>query len=334
MIYLLQALSGWWIAALVLGLLFGLFIAGAIRPGLWSALAAVLYILGAVAVMLQWPPDRYGFWLETALLVLTFYLVGLLVGMAFGRILRRLFGGRKAPAVAAAPVLETEASAGKEASAWQDVLAGEGVALDAAVSETPPASITRLEPAADEDDLLRIRGMDENAVQVLRDLGVHSFPQLAALTPEQERLFTERRPDYGPVARQLLIAQARLIDGGVHPNLLPPDNGISAQMDEGRAHFLRAALPEIATPHAHDALYAGVRPLSLLQPPLGEMDDLEKIDGIDAATAERLNALGIWTYTQIACWSNQNIRWIGSYLAFPGRIEREAWVSQAQALVT
>ncbi len=91
----------------------------------------------------------------------------------------------------------------------------------------------------------------------------------------------------------------------------------------GARIFLRAALPEIVTPHAHDALYAGVRPLSLLQPPLGEMDDLEKIDGIDPATAERLNALGIWTYTQIACWSNQNVRWIGSYLAFPGRIERE-----------
>jgi len=330
MIYLLQALSGWWIAALVLGLLFGVFSAGANRPGFWSALVAVLYILGAVAVMLQWPPDRYGFWLETALLLSTFYLVGL----ALGRILRRLFGSRKAPAVDAAPVLETEASAGKAASAWQDVLAGEGVALDAAVSETPPASITRLEPAADEDDLLRIRGMDENAAQVLRELGVHSFPQLAALTPEQERLFTERRPDYGPVARQLLIAQARLIDGGVHPNLSPRDNGVSAQMDEGRADILRAALPEIVTPHAHDALYAGVRPLALLQPPLGEMDDLEKIDGIDAATAVRLNALGIWTYTQIACWSNHNVRWIGSYLAFPGRIEREAWVSQAQALVT
>jgi predicted flap endonuclease-1-like 5' DNA nuclease len=194
--------------------------------------------------------------------------------------------------------------------------------------------MARLEPAADEDDLLRIRGMDENAAQVLRELGVHSFRQLAALTPEQERLFTERRPDFGPVARQLLIAQARLIDAGVHPNLSPPGDGISPQADERRADILRAVLPEIVTPHAHDALYAGVRPLPLLQPPLDEMDDLKKIDGIDAATAERLNALGIWTYTQIACWSNQNVRWIGSYLAFPGRIEREAWVSQAQALVT
>jgi predicted flap endonuclease-1-like 5' DNA nuclease len=330
MIYLLHALSDWWIAALVLGLLFGLFIAGAGRPAdgrLWSALVAGLYLLGAVAVTLQWPPDRYGFWLETAVLLLTFYLVG----YALGRISRQLFGGRKTPAVAAAPT--TEASAAQDSSAGQDVLAGQG-ALDAAVSETPSASIFHLEPAAKEDDLLRIRGMDESAAQVLRELGVHSFAQLAALTPEQERLFADRRPNCGPAARQLLIAQAQLIVGGVDPNLSPPGDGILAQMDEGRVHSLRAALPEIVTRHAHDALYAGVRPLSLRQPPLGEMDDLEEIGGIDPATAERLNALGIWTYAQIACWSNQNVRWIGSYLAFPGRIERESWVGQAQALVT
>jgi|GEM_PF-5083287 len=333
MIYLLQALSGWWIAALVLGLLFGVFIAGAGRPAawmLWSALIAGLYGLGAVAVTLQWAPDRYGFWLETALLLLTFYLVG----YALGRILRRLFGGRKAPAVPAAPELVMEATAGKAASAWQDVLAGEGVALETAVPETPPASISQPGPAEEEDDLLRIRGVDKSAAQVLRELGVHSFAQLAALTLEQERLFADRRPDCGPAARQLWIAQAQLIDGGVDPDLSPPGDGILGQMDEERAHCLRAALPEIVSPHAQDALYAGVRPLSLRQPPLGEMDDLEKIDGIDPATAERLNALGIWTYTQIACWSNQNVRWIGSYLAFPGRIERESWVSQAQALVT
>jgi hypothetical protein len=129
----------------------------------------------------------------------------------------------------------------------------------------------------------------------------------------------------------LWIAQAQLIDGGVDPDLSPDD--ALAPLDEGSALALRAALPEIITPHVNDALYAGVRPLSLRQPPLGEFDGLEKIAGIDPATAERLNALGSWTEAQIACWSDQNVRWIGSYLAFPGRIERQSWVGQAQALV-
>ena len=211
--------------------------------------------------------------------------------------------------------------------------AEKGVPLDAAAPEPPPPLNSRPEQAAHQDDLLRIRGIDERAAQDLRELGVHSFAQLAALTPEQERLFADKRPDCGPAARQLWIAQAQLIDGGVDPRSFADRRRDLRGWTRERAHSLRAALPEIIAPRAQDALYAGVRPLSLRLPPLGEMDDLEKIDGIDPATAKRLNALGIWTYTQIACWSNQNVRWIGSYLAFPGRIEREFWVGQAQALV-
>jgi predicted flap endonuclease-1-like 5' DNA nuclease len=371
MIYLLQALSGWWIAAVVLGWLFGLFIA---KPGqtaawkIWSILVACLYVLGAVAASLKLLPDRYGFWLETALLLLTFYFVG----YAAGAIARRLFGLSKAPAVAARPGRASGATAGQGAApdaapegvvrgpkpegvaldarqegealdvgqaaafdAEQSVAldAGQGVAFDTAATEAPLSSHSHAAPVAEADDLLRIRGLDEGAAQDLREIGVRSFAQLAALTPEQERLFVDKRPDCGPATRQLWIAQAKLIDGGVDPDLSPPGKGAFARLDEGSALSLCAALPEIITGRVHDALYAGTRPLSLRLPPLGEMDDLKKIAGIDPATAERLNALGIWTYTQIACWSDQNIRWIGSYLAYPGRVERESWVGQAQALV-
>ena len=368
MIYLLQALTGWWIAALVLGLLFGRFVAGTqwlTASTIGSVLVACLYVLGAVAATLKALPDRYGFWLETALLLLTFYFIG----YAFGGFSRRLFGASKAPTVAAKSVLAKDSLAGmgmapdaglglapdagqglaRDAGqgmapdaglgvtpdAGQGVAldTGQGVALDTAASETPPSSNFRPEPAAEDDDFLRIRGMDESAAQDMRELGVRSFAQLAALTPEQERLFVDKRPDCGRATRQLWIAQAQLIDGGVEPDLWPPGDGVFERLDEGGALSLRAALPEIIAPHAHDALYAGVRPLSLRQPPMGEMDDLEKIAGIDPATAERLNGLGIWTYAQIACWSDHNVRWIGSYLAFPGRIERESWVGQAQELV-
>lgn len=371
MTYLLQALSGWWFAAAVLGLLFGLFIAKAKKPAawtIWSILVACLYVLGAVAAILKLLPDRYGFSLETALLFLTFYFVG----YALGAIARRLFGLSKAPTVAAKPGRASGSTAGQGAApdakpegvaldpkpegAALDVrqevealdagqaaalaaeqsmalAAGQGVALDAAASEAPPSSNSLSEPVAEADDLLCIRGLDESAAQYLREIGVRSFAQLAALTPEQERLFADNRPDCGPAARQLWIAQAKLIDGGVDPDLSPPSDGVFARLDEGSALSLHAALPEIVPGRVHDALYAGTRPLSLRLPPLGEMDDLKKIAGIDPATAERLNELGIWSFTQIACWSDQNIRWIGSYLAFPGRIERESWVGQAQALV-
>ncbi|MCA3629100.1 MAG: hypothetical protein IOC35_02110, partial [Methylobacterium sp.] len=42
----------------------------------------------------------------------------------------------------------------------------------------------------------------------------------------------------------------------------------------------------------------------------------------------------IWHFDQIAGWSAEEVQWVGSYLAFPGRIERENWVEQARQLAT
>ena len=256
MIYLLQALSGWWIAALVLGLLFGLFVA---RPGrsavwtIWPALVACVYVLGAVAAMLQSLPGRYGFWLETALVLLPLYLVG----YALGALSRRVFRRSKRPDFAAEAGLATDLSAGQGATfdggqsapeAKQGAFdaekgsfaAEQGLALDAVAPEPQPPSNSRSEQAAHQDDLLRIRGIDESAARDLRELGVHSFAQLAALTPEQERLFADKRPDCGPAARRLWIAQAQLIDGGVDPDLSPTGEG--ARLDEGGGPFLARRL--------------------------------------------------------------------------------------------
>jgi predicted flap endonuclease-1-like 5' DNA nuclease len=311
MVYLLQALPDWSAAALALGMIFGLF-AGAARQGaawtIWSGLCAGLYGVGATAAYLEIAPGRYGFWLETALLLVSLYIVG----YALGALVRWPFARSKAPA--AADLAETEAP-------------------PAAVAPPPPSA--QAQPPAPEadpaptDDLSRIHGLDPNAAQELRELGVRSFAQLAALNGEQERLFALRRPDCGSAARQLWIAEARLLAGGVEPEL--PE--LDGRLDEDAALALRKTLPRLAPPHVHDALYPGLRPLALALPPHGEGDDLEKIDGIDVAMAERLNALGVWTYAQIARWSPENVRWVGSYLAFPGRIEREGWVGQAQALL-
>ena len=47
---------------------------------------------------------------------------------------------------------------------------------------------------------------------------------------------------------------------------------------------------------------------------------------------QKLNALGIFHFDQIAGWGRPEIRWVGTYLSFPGRIDRENWVSQATKL--
>ncbi|WP_436168291.1 hypothetical protein [Bosea sp. LjRoot9] len=76
----------------------------------------------------------------------------------------------------------------------------------------------------------------------------------------------------------------------------------------------------------------GERPVGLAAARAGSPDDLKLIKGIGRQNEGRLHGLGIWHFDQIAAWSAQNIEWVGSYLAFPGRIEREDWVAQAKAL--
>ncbi len=77
---------------------------------------------------------------------------------------------------------------------------------------------------------------------------------------------------------------------------------------------------------------AGSQPPSLAAPQ-GEADDLKRLKGIGPQNERRLNALGIFHISQIAAWSAEEAQWIGAALGFPGRVEREGWVGQAQALL-
>jgi len=61
-------------------------------------------------------------------------------------------------------------------------------------------------------------------------------------------------------------------------------------------------------------------------------DDLKKIKGIGPVNEKALNALGIFHYSQIADWSEDNIKWVEGSLSFRGRIDREEWVKQAKEL--
>ena len=78
--------------------------------------------------------------------------------------------------------------------------------------------------------------------------------------------------------------------------------------------------------------HPGARPAGLDRPREGGADDLTRIKGIGPVNAKKLNALGIWHFEQVAAWQAHEIEWVGSYLAFPGRIEREDWVGQAKTL--
>ncbi|WP_026790956.1 hypothetical protein [Pleomorphomonas oryzae] len=108
---------------------------------------------------------------------------------------------------------------------------------------------------------------------------------------------------------------------------VPVADTTAAQALTGPAAEVSAGLDRIAA-----ADRVGERPPALPGPRSGSADDLRRIRGIGPQNATRLNALGIYHLDQIAAWTPAEARWVGAYLAFPGRIEREDWMGQAKAL--
>ncbi len=91
-------------------------------------------------------------------------------------------------------------------------------------------------------------------------------------------------------------------------------------------------IPEAQAAQAAAADAVGSRPAGLVAARGGKADNLKRIKGIGPQNEARLNALGTWHFDQIAAWSPTNAKWVGAFLAFPGRIEREDWITQAKAL--
>jgi predicted flap endonuclease-1-like 5' DNA nuclease len=77
-----------------------------------------------------------------------------------------------------------------------------------------------------------------------------------------------------------------------------------------------------------------MRPAGLSGPRAGVPDNLTRIRGVGERNEARLNRLGIYHFGQIAAWTPGEVRWIGQYLAFPERIERDDWVGQAMILAS
>ena len=90
---------------------------------------------------------------------------------------------------------------------------------------------------------------------------------------------------------------------------------------------------DIAAKSAELGLNDNFKPQGFASTP-ASADDLKRISGIGAVNEKALNSLGIYQFQQIADWSRENIQWVEGFLAFPGRIDREAWVTQAKTLAS
>jgi predicted flap endonuclease-1-like 5' DNA nuclease len=98
------------------------------------------------------------------------------------------------------------------------------------------------------------------------------------------------------------------------PPVLPPSVSDRAAF----AHASSALAPDAAVP---------IRP-----PESPAHDNLQRIGGITAEIEQRLNALGVARYSQIAQWSPVDVERIDAELKLGGRISRGNWIEQAHIL--
>jgi predicted flap endonuclease-1-like 5' DNA nuclease len=118
----------------------------------------------------------------------------------------------------------------------------------------------------------------------------------------------------------------RLATAAKADNAGKPPDPVAAEMPGN-------SLPEQAAPVLGKRKHPGQRPPGIATA-IGKADDLKRIRGIGPRNAGRLHQLGIWHFSQIAAWTEDNVKWVGSYLAFSGRIYREDWVAQARELAS
>jgi len=120
------------------------------------------------------------------------------------------------------------------------------------------------------------------------------------------------------------------------------DTGVTVQEAPAKtmAKPLPSPPPETPTKPIPSATLAplatepGTKPAMLQAARDSGADDLQRINGIGPKLEAMLNTMGVHHLDQIADWGAAEVAWIDANLAgFKGRATRDAWVTQAKALV-
>ncbi len=136
----------------------------------------------------------------------------------------------------------------------------------------------------------------------------------------EEMAYLLRERDEQISRLNLAIGEMRLgttIHGGV---ALPSGSPMEISKQEAILHRMRAKAKDFDYSSMGTATYA-------------DRDDLKIVVGIGPFIEEKLFALGIYTFDQIARFNERDIKQVTEAIEiFPGRIERDHWVEQAQDL--
>jgi len=161
------------------------------------------------------------------------------------------------------------------------------------------------------DNLTRIKGVGDKIEEELNNTGIYHFDQIADWNTQNIAWADETLGFPGRVAREEWVPQAKIL-------ALGGESEFSKRVDAG----------EVASSSTN------IEPERLTAPRNGKKDNLTRIKGIGLKIEEALNTVGIYHFDQISKWGAEHIEWADETLGFPGRANREKWVSQAIALAS
>jgi NADH-quinone oxidoreductase subunit E len=107
----------------------------------------------------------------------------------------------------------------------------------------------------------------------------------------------------------------------------------AGELDKIKADMIRDRA--IAASVDASASARATEPELLKEPRGGGADDLSLIWGVADKMVDKLHAMGIWHFDQIAKWTPENVAWFEGQLdGFKGRVTRDKWIEQAQKLAS
>lgn len=159
------------------------------------------------------------------------------------------------------------------------------------------------------DDLQMISGIGPYIEEQLHTLDIYTFEQISKFSKEDVEEVTEAIEFFpGRIERDEWVAQAK--------ELVYTKGKKSEVLENIAKRKHRINYDRIGIAHREDA------------------QDLTAIHGIGKWIQEKLYALDIFTYQQIANFSEEDIHSVTEVIEFfPGRIERDEWIDQAKELV-
>jgi NADH-quinone oxidoreductase subunit E len=124
-------------------------------------------------------------------------------------------------------------------------------------------------------------------------------------------------------------ARPKSTDAETNAALKSPADGKTA-LPADHPQAVPAKAENTAAGQAKPSLEDASRPAAIEKP--ATLDDLKMIAGVGPKIEAILHEIGIFTFAQIASWKQHEREWVDGYLSFHGRIERDDWVRQADAL--